>query len=1431
MQDRSYRSKIKKRGHIKRVLTIYGVIFFMLLTPISMVHAASTSISLSQYSGPPGTTIWINGTGFSANSNVNIYWDGSYQDTTSTDANGNFSYQFTIPSSTSGTHTISASDGSNSASADFTVVPEIILSDNSGYVGTTLSVNGAGFSGNSRVYLYWDSTYLGRTTTDSNGAFSFTFSVPASPYGLHTIKAIDSNENQATASFLVLSHITLSTSTGYFGKTITYYCSGYSAEARISIIWNYGMENNIVLDSETTDTTGSYSGTFTVPEGKYGYHNITGIDEFSHSDTTTLFIIPKLEISPGNGYVNTKVYITGYGFSASSNININWSNGATLNTSTSNTIGTFHSVIYIPYSTSGNHLITATDSNSVQTSAVFDVTPQITISPNYGNSGDTSIVTATGFSGSSSIEIYWDFGLSTETELATGTTNSTGTYSTTVTIPNGTNTTHIIAGIDANNNIAQTQYYLGPHIYINPNNGFVGSNIIVNGTCFSTNSNVNIYWDGKLVSTTKTNATGYFSISFSVPHSSYGYHEVMASDEYGHSATANYMVTAHITISKNKGNVFNNISIDGSGFSANSAVYIYWDGNNTQRSMITNSTGDFTLTFKIPESIAGTHVIYGEDLNGVLSNTQNFTVTPSIKLSNYYGNIGMTYEIYCYGFGASVTINMIWDSNSEPYYTTSNSIGSGIIKAVVPNSTMGEHSIEVYDSHLNWAGPVNFTVIPPSAPNPYGPKGYVNSSTITLTWSSVDYATTYIVEYGTNPNFNNSIIINTPSNHTTISGLSNGKTYYWRVRAIDENGNAGNYSITSSFKVDTTSPTSKIYIPVRYSNSTHLLIFYNASDSISGISKVELYYSFNGSNFLKYDTKNESTGVFDFYAKYGNGNYSFYTISYDCAGNMQKNSKIVHVFVDTTPPSSYITSLPTYSRKHTIEIYYKTSDIGSGVDYVKLYWSKDGTEWNYYGEFNSTPILFLAQDDGTYYFKTIAVDKAGNVQLNTPVIASTTVDTIPPASGIYISGTIGNNGWFISPVKITLRAFDTTSGVKATYYEINNSGYTLYNSPITIEENGVYRIHFYSVDTAGNAEQPKQVIIKIDRTSPSLSIVTPTPREVLSGTVALKLRASDTNILGVYYRIDYGPWINTYNSGNIWNANIDTVKYSDGFHKITVLAIDDAGNKKFANVSVYIDNEKPKIIDASLPTGVVSGRIRFSVFVTDSVGINNVVCKLSSKSLNKTYNMYRTTLNIYSLSINTTSLSNGKYTITIIAENYGNKTNMITRQFTIDNSPPTVIYPGSSIVRGETTLIFHVKDNTTGIASAWISIDNSEWIKVPIKNGIIRYHWNTVLRDNGIHRVEVKVVDYAGNENIYETSIKVDNQNYMPIIFIIVLIVILIIIIIYLKIGKNLKKDNEELKSKDKNNKDTQEMYISDSEKNDIGIDLSDLELGGDRDE
>ena len=100
-------------------------------------------------------------------------------------------------------------------------------------------------------------------------------------------------------------------------------------------------------------------------------------------------------------------------------------------------------------------------------------------------------------------------------------------------------------------------------------------------------------------------------------------------------------------------------------------------------------------------------------------------------------------------------------------------------------------------------------------------------------------------------------------------------------------------------------------------------------------------------------------------------------------------------------------------------------------------------------------------------------------------------------------------GWSKEDVAVQLSAKDTLSGIAKTFYSINGSAYAE-GSSITVNNEGITKISYYSVDQAGNKEAAQTVDVKIDKTAP---VVTMNLKEEVKAGTTLQLAYSATDSL------------------------------------------------------------------------------------------------------------------------------------------------------------------------------------------------------------------------------------------------------------------------------------------------------------------------------
>lgn len=108
------------------------------------------------------------------------------------------------------------------------------------------------------------------------------------------------------------------------------------------------------------------------------------------------------------------------------------------------------------------------------------------------------------------------------------------------------------------------------------------------------------------------------------------------------------------------------------------------------------------------------------------------------------------------------------------------------------------------------------------------------------------------------------------------------------------------------------------------------------------------------------------------------------------------------------------------------------------------------------------------------------------------VVAGAVPDTLAPSTTAapQPAAPDGQNGWYTSDVTVSLTAFDDCSGVDSTEYS-TDGGQTWqpYAGAFTVGSEGTNVILYRSTDAAGTAETAQSLVVKIDKTAPSVSLV------------------------------------------------------------------------------------------------------------------------------------------------------------------------------------------------------------------------------------------------------------------------------------------------------------------------------------------------------
>ncbi|MCD6289793.1 MAG: hypothetical protein J7M34_04760, partial [Anaerolineae bacterium] len=239
----------------------------------------------------------------------------------------------------------------------------------------------------------------------------------------------------------------------------------------------------------------------------------------------------------------------------------------------------------------------------------------------------------------------------------------------------------------------------------------------------------------------------------------------------------------------------------------------------------------------------------------------------------------------------------------------------------------------------------------------------------------------------------------------------------------------------------------------------------------------------------------------------------------DIAGNVEA-TRTFTIAVDTHPPTTSYTLTGTlspsgwYTGSDTV-LEFAVADDGSGPGDVR--YTLDGGAWQ-----TGNRIEF--DKDGLHVVRFRGQDVAGNLEPEHTITVP--VDAHPPTTAYILEGKRGDDDWFVSPITVTLVPTDTGSGVKNTFYRIDD-GEWREGTIFTVDGEGERTLSFYSVDAAGNIEVSYPVLLHIDTQPPAPpQAVQVTPSHWSNRNAFTVTWATPTDlsgIAGLYYKIGDVP--------------------------------------------------------------------------------------------------------------------------------------------------------------------------------------------------------------------------------------------------------------------------------------------------------------------
>jgi N-acetylneuraminic acid mutarotase len=372
------------------------------------------------------------------------------------------------------------------------------------------------------------------------------------------------------------------------------------------------------------------------------------------------------------------------------------------------------------------------------------------------------------------------------------------------------------------------------------------------------------------------------------------------------------------------------------------------------------------------------------------------------------------------------------------------------------------------------------------------------------------------------------------------------------VRTVDNAGNLGTES-KMTVKIDHTAPfTPDIHADATGWTSADVKVTVApGTDGLSGTSSTE--YRLSGATTLDWTTY---TGTITVTAA---GETSVQARTVDEAGNFSDISVLkVHIdkIAPTAPQVLLVKEGWISAAKVAFSITEGTNQGGSAVDRTEYKLSGAATkEWTTY----AGAVDIDAEGVTTISARTI--DVAGNVGSVTEAVvridrSSPTIPSIKPETTDWTSA---------DSVKVTITDGEDIgeSGIMKTEYRSTGAGardWTLYNGEISITAEGVSTIYTRSVDQAGNVGPTAEVIVRIDRTPPSVPVTkSPVNGEVLGNNLPTIAGTAEADSI-ITITIDGEELLAvTVGSNGRWSYTLVS-PLKDGKHQVSVSVKDAVGN-------------------------------------------------------------------------------------------------------------------------------------------------------------------------------------------------------------------------------------------------------------------------------
>jgi len=481
------------------------------------------------------------------------------------------------------------------------------------------------------------------------------------------------------------------------------------------------------------------------------------------------------------------------------------------------------------------------------------------------------------------------------------------------------------------------------------------------------------------------------------------------------------------------------------------------------------------------------------------------------------------------------------------------------------------------------------------------------------------------------------------------------------------------------------------------------------------------------------------------------GPHTITIVAYDLAGNERTAS--VNVVVDTTAPMVTVTSPETGTILATndVTVSWSASDATSGIDHFDV--SLDSGSPIRLGA-SASSYTFVDLTEGSHRVTVVAYDVAGFSQISSTTF---TVDTVAPS--LAISSPVSGAVLAARTVSVSWTALDTGTGIAQIEVSLDGSTTLLPGSAtshtFTNVTDGPHSIAVRAIDAAGNARSAG-VTVLVDATAPTLTVTAPIDGSYLGSREVLVTWIAGDETSGLDHieiSLDGNPAIRLPAS----SAAFTFSALSEGTHRVTVRAVDVAGNAGTATTAFTVD-VTPPVVEITYPAAsaiLTESSLVLTWSASDPAsGIERIEVILDGGtpiSLTATATSYRFE-----------AIPDGSHSIKVVAYDASGHSSSASVDVTVDTTAPSleITSPGAGATLTSPTVqvTWTASDATTGLRRFAISLDGSAPVEVSGETFVYVF---AGLRD-GTHTVTLTAYDRAGNIETASVVFTVDTGLFSP---------------------------------------------------------------------